>query len=285
MNESSYHGKNLYAVFGRPIQHSLSPQIHTAFAKAENISLNYERISCTDADFAKTVAQFAERGGQGFNVTTPFKTLAYDLCENLTPQARELGVVNTVRIHRPHHYEGHNTDGQGFVRDIFTYRKFCTGETKILLLGAGATARAIISAVRQMALGQLHVYNRNPDRLAKFIETWSAAPVVMPPEPCPTHGEQTYDLIVNAIAMLDKSADIILPKLGRQSESCLAYDLNYGHGQTAFTHWARKLDCTVCDGIGMLIEQAALSFQWWHGGKLPETQQVRKCYNAPFFSG
>ncbi len=107
----------LYCVFGNPVAHSRSPDIHHAFAAQRDDDLRYEKREAPLDDFIGTLKAFREEGGQGANVTVPFKEQAFDLCDAVTERAGQAAAVNTLwwdgdQLH------GDNTDGAGIVKDI-----------------------------------------------------------------------------------------------------------------------------------------------------------------------
>ncbi|MEE7561230.1 shikimate dehydrogenase, partial [Xanthomonas sp. Kuri4-2] len=106
-----------YAVFGHPIAHSLSPQIHAEFGRQTGIALDYTAIDAAPADFATALEAFAAAGGKGANVTLPLKELAHGLVHGLSPRAQRAGAVNTL-VRNDGQWQGDNTDGAGLVRDL-----------------------------------------------------------------------------------------------------------------------------------------------------------------------
>src|SRR4030042_5698692 len=106
-----------YAVFGHPIAHSKSPQIHAAFARQTGQDMTYEAILAPKDGFADSVAQFIAAGGRGANVTVPFKEQAFALANRLSPRAQRAGAVNTLSFEADG-ILGDNTDGAGLVADL-----------------------------------------------------------------------------------------------------------------------------------------------------------------------
>lgn len=133
---------NRYAVFGQPILHSLSPRIHTAFAKQLGIEIEYEAVECTTDAFDTALASFAAAGGAGANVTLPHKQRAMVLCSTTTERAQRCGAVNTLtRVGDS--WEGDNTDGAGLVRDLTERHRLDLRQRRTLLIGAGGAARGV----------------------------------------------------------------------------------------------------------------------------------------------
>ena len=132
-----------YAVFGNPIKHSMSPLIHTYFAKHSGIELTYEAILGTIGKFELEAKEFLNKGGQGFNITLPFKQEAYNLADIKSDIAKITGSVNTISIKDGLIY-GDNTDGSGFIKDIKNNIGYDIRKKKVLILGAGGAAMGII---------------------------------------------------------------------------------------------------------------------------------------------
>ena len=132
-----------YAVFGNPIEHSMSPLIHEYFAKNLKINLSYVPILGSLGKFEKEAKIFLENGGSGFNVTLPFKEDAFKLAETKSKIARITGSVNTISI-KNGVIHGDNTDGIGFVKDMKNNIEYDFNDKKILVVGAGGAAMGVI---------------------------------------------------------------------------------------------------------------------------------------------
>ena len=127
------------AVFGNPVAHSRSPEIHAAFGKQAGIELDYRKIEAPRDGFEASARNFLDSGGLGFNVTVPFKREAFDLVDDVDDGARLSEAVNTVLVRKGRLY-GANTDGTGLVRDIKMNLGWDIGGLKVLLIGAGGAA-------------------------------------------------------------------------------------------------------------------------------------------------
>src|SRR4051794_15100016 len=152
-----------YAVIGNPVAHSKSPSIHAAFARQTKQHLVYERLHSPLDAFTAIVAQFAREGGNGLNVTAPFKLEAFALCREHSDRALQAGACNTLAW-RGTHWFGDNTDGVGLVRDLTVNLGVALAGCDILLLGAGGAARGIVGPLLAAAPRRLVIGNRNPAR-------------------------------------------------------------------------------------------------------------------------
>jgi shikimate dehydrogenase len=260
----------LFAVIGHPVSHSLSPRIHAAFARQTGIALEYSAIDAPDFDAA--LRDFTAAGGAGANVTLPHKTRAAQACATLSERARRCGVANTL-VRRDGLWHGDNTDGVGLVRDLTDRHRLDLRARRTLLLGAGGGARGVAPALLEAGIGDLYVVNRTPERADALADMLAQPGRVHPRylQDLGTIGE--FDLIVNATSATRDAELPVLP-MSLAGHRTLAVDLSYGEAAVPFLAWARAAGCLrAVDGLGMLVEQAAESFQLWHGVR-PETDAV-----------
>jgi len=247
-----------YAVFGHPIAHSKSPQIHTAFARQTGQDMTYEAILAPLDGFADSVAAFIAAGGRGANVTVPFKEEAFRLASRLSPRAQRAGAVNTLNFDADG-ILGDNTDGAGLVADL-TRNLHCTIVGKrVLLLGAGGAARGVIEPLLDQQPAALVIANRTVSRAEELAELFGRGV-----RACGFDAADTpFDLVINATAA-SLAGD--LPPLSPRvfTPDTMAYDMMYGR-DTPFLDFARTHGARTADGLGMLVEQAAEAFHLWRG--------------------
>jgi len=255
-----------YAVFGHPIAHSKSPQIHTAFARQTGQDMTYEAILATLDGFADSVAAFIAAGGRGANVTVPFKEEAFRLASRLSPRAQRAGAVNTLSFDADG-ILGDNTDGAGLVADL-TRNLHCTIVGKrVLLLGAGGAARGVIEPLLDQQPAALVIATRTVSRAEELAELFGRGV-----RACGFDAANTpFDLVINATAA-SLAGD--LPPLSPRvfTPDTMAYDMMYGR-DTPFLDFARTHGARTADGLGMLVEQAAEAFHLWRGVR-PDTGPI-----------
>lgn len=258
----------LYAVVGNPVKHSQSPLIHSLFAAQTGILLSYEKKCVAIDGFAPAVYEFMAAGGRGLNVTVPFKCEAYLLAHQLTERARLAGAVNTLKFSDNQIYAD-NTDGIGLVADLVKNLNYDLADKKILLLGAGGAARGVLHALLECCPAAIYIANRTASRAQalaqEFIRLTKYTQVAGGSiEQINGH----YDLLINASA---SSLENQVPNLPTSSWTFeLVYDMMYGAKPTALMRGAQTYGIRNVDGLGMLIEQAAYAFLFWHG-VLPST--------------
>lgn len=263
-----------YAVFGHPIAHSLSPHIHAAFARQTGIALSYTAIDAPPEGFADTLAAFAADGGRGGNVTMPLKELAFALCATLTPRARMANAVNTLSF-ADGQWHGDNTDGAGLVRDITGRHRLDLRGRRTLLLGAGGAARGVAAALLDAGVLELAVVNRTAARADALVDALGQPGRAYSRYWDDLADQGDFELIVNATsAGRGGDAGAFSAPMTLVNSRTLAVDVNYGEAAIPFLAWARAAGCLhVVDGLGMLVEQAADSFELWHGVR-PDTDPV-----------
>ena len=261
-----------FAVFGTPISHSLSPQIHAAFARQAGIDLSYVAVECGPGDFATRLQAFAAAGGVGANVTLPLKQLAAQLATSLDDRAKCMGVANTL-VRTADGWHADNTDGIGLVRDLTDRHRLDLRERRTLLVGAGGGARGIAPALLDAGIGELFIVNRTPERADALADLLGQPGRVHPRYLGDVEALGEFDLIINATSANRGGTLAPLPR-SLVGPRALAVDLSYGEAAIPFIAWARATGChDVVDGLGMLVEQAAESFKLWHGVR-PDTNAV-----------
>lgn len=260
-----------YAVVGNPIQHSKSPSIHRLFAQQCAQDLAYERLEAPLDGFSQTALAFFAKGGCGLNVTLPFKEQAWELAASLTPRARLAGAVNTLYRDPTGQLLGDTTDGIGLVRDLIHNHQGEFAAKRILVLGAGGAVRGVLEPLLQLQPQQLLVANRTPAKAQLLAQIFAD---LGPISGCGFEAIQgAFDLIINGTSA---SLQAELPPLpaGVLAPGGWCYDLMYGAEPTPFMCWAQQQGAAkTLDGLGMLVEQAAESFQLWRGVR-PQTAAV-----------
>ena len=267
-----------FAVFGQPIAHSQSPAIHLRFAGQFGIPMRYDAIEAAPERFPDSLAAFAAHGGRGANVTLPLKETAVSLCDELSEAARLAGAVNTL-TRRGNGWRGDNTDGEGLVRDITSHRGLDLRGRRVLMLGAGGAAHGVAPALLDAGIAELVIANRHAERADALVDRIGQPARVRSHYWHELAGAGAFDAIVNATSAGRGQSDLDLPA-SLPGARCLCYDMNYGEAAIAFVAWARSLGAPhVFDGLGMLVEQAAVAFELWHGRR-PDTEPVHAAFQA-----
>jgi shikimate dehydrogenase len=263
-----------FAVIGNPIHHSLSPQIHAAFAKEAGLLIDYEAVLSPLDQFKQTVQTLIIKKLNGANVTLPFKKEAYALVSAHSNHAKIAEAVNTIEF-KEGEIIGHNTDGIGLVRDLEQNLHVNLNSKKILLIGAGGAAEGVIYSILEKKPTELTLTNRTiekskaiQNKMHAHAQSFGVSVNVIEIVKLP---HEYFDVIINATSASLSDAD-----LGMDDhvfhEGSLAYDMMYGK-ETAFIKQAKSQASKTSDGLGMLVEQAAEAFYIWHHIK-PHTKTV-----------
>lgn len=255
-----------YAVIGNPVSHSLSPAIHARFAELLGEHIEYTALLAPLAQFAQSAARFFAEGGRGANVTLPFKVEACELARARTERATLAGAANFL-VAREGGLHADNTDGAGLATDLETNLGLRVRGANVLLLGAGGAARGVIGPLLALGPARLVIANRTQStarELARRFEPLgpveAAALDAIPPA--------RFDLVINATSTSTRGEPLELPAHAIASDA-FAYDMAYGPAAGPFLARARASGARACDGLGMLVEQAAESYLLWRGRRPP----------------
>lgn len=267
-----------YAVFGNPIAHSRSPQIHRAFAEQTGQDIAYDAIEAPKDGFTPAVRAFVAGGARGANVTVPFKLEAFALADERRLQAETAGAANCLKFEHGR-IIAENFDGAGLVNDIERNLHYPVADRTVLIVGAGGAARGAVLPLLQRRPARLAVANRTADK-ARELATFFARHGQVEAFGLDELGADAWDLVINATSAGLHGRGPRLPA-SIFHDASLAYEMVYGKGLTPFLRAARLAGAhRLCDGVGMLVEQAAEAFAWWRGVR-PLTGPVIAALSVP----
>ncbi|MCM2129887.1 shikimate dehydrogenase [Larsenimonas rhizosphaerae] len=264
---------DLYCVFGHPIHHSRSPALHAAFAAQTGEAVHYEARDPGPDGFLTGWQAFVEAGGQGANVTVPFKEAAWRLADQLSDRAARAGAANTLKLMPDGTVLGDNTDGVGLVRDLIRLGARLDGG-RVLILGAGGAVRGVLGPLLDEMPREVVIANRTPDKARLLSEAFGRSDASAVTGGHFDEVTGNFDVIINGTSASLAGALPALPGV-RLTPDTLAYDMMYGAAPTVFMDWAAREGARCEDGLGMLVEQAAESFMTWRGVH-PDTGPVRE---------
>lgn len=265
-----------YAVFGNPIAHSKSPQIHAAFAQQTGQAMHYDRQLVEEGEFAESARVFFAAGGKGLNVTVPFKLDAFAFANVLSERAQQAGAVNTLKKMPDGSIFGDNTDGAGLLRDLTQNLGWVIKDKRVLVLGAGGAVRGVIAPLLAEQPARLVIANRTLAKAEELVQLFNAGKPaqdmkVLRASSLKIHA-RPFDLVINGTsASLGGALPALDPAILAPGAGC--YDMMYGKEPTPFLRWAQAHGARTADGLGMLVEQAAESFALWRG-VVPRTGEV-----------
>ncbi|VAW73198.1 Shikimate 5-dehydrogenase I alpha [hydrothermal vent metagenome] len=262
-----------YAVMGNPISHSKSPYIHTLFAQQSQQDLEYSAIEVPLNGFSQAVKSFTATQGRGLNITVPFKQEAWKLVDTHSERAIRAQAVNTIIVNSDNSLTGDNTDGLGMLADISRNHSINIQGLDVLVIGAGGAVRGVLEPLIKTNPKSITIVNRTITRAQELASNFSDLATISVIEFEQLANETPYDLVINGT-----SASLAgeLPPLPDQllTPGACCYDMMYSDQQTIFVQWALTHGATTAlDGLGMLVEQAAESFQLWRGIR-PNTASV-----------
>ncbi len=250
----------LFAIFGDPVSHSISPLMHNYALKGLGIKGCYTRYRLTQPDNLKE--KFLELKLNGVNVTVPHKEAAYLACDEVKGIAKEIKAVNTV-INKNGKLIGYNTDAPGFFKSASSFGRV----SNVLILGAGGTTKAIAAIYKENKI-KTTILNRSKTRLEFFKKqgyetyTWDEF------EP------GFYDLVVNATSAGLSDRKLPAPKKLLESvfsRSRYAIDVIYNKN-TPFLKMAAKYNLKTKDGSQMLLYQGVYAFDLFFNMEYSEKQ-------------
>ena len=263
-----------FAVIGDPVEHSLSPKIHNLFAKQHGNQIEYEKIRVTKGLFVAFVEDFFSNRGAGLNITLPLKTEAFEIADTLDEDSKSCQAVNTLKPVNGK-LRGFNTDGVGFLTDLEAWHGIAVKDKRILLLGSGGAAKGIVRPLLSRKPKKLVIANRTHASARALADQLNSENFIG------LEGlglddtqlmKKRFDIIINATSAGHKNSEMPIDE--DFLEDAICYDLSYGPA-ASFFRWAESSGAKrSIDGLGMLIEQAAKSYEIWTGFS-PDTESVR----------
>jgi shikimate dehydrogenase len=267
-----------YGLVGHPVSHSLSPFIHAMFARETGQNMTYRLYDVPAEDLDTHVRGFFEQGGLGLNITVPHKIAAVELAAALTERAAHAAAINTLGRAGDGVIFGDNTDGAGLVRDLCENLGLGLAGARVLVLGAGGATRGVLAPLLGLGPATVTVANRTPERAAALAAAFADLGTIQGSS-FEEVGDEPFDLIINATSA---SLSGEIPPIPQQAVGghTVCYDMSYGRAASAFVEWAEQRGCALAvQGLGMLVEQAAESFEIWRGMR-PDTSMVLAALKA-----
>ena len=266
----------VFALVGDPVAHSSSPTIQNAAMNDLGLDGVYVALQAKPEEMIGFVRGLAMSGGGG-NITLPHKEKAATVVDVRSEAVKRTGACNTFwyedgKIH------GDNTDVEGFARALAEFLGKGPEGQKILVLGAGGAARACLVALMDGGVEEVHLLNRSRDRARVVARRIGGAKVRVLDDAKDASG-QSYDLVVNTTRLGLEPGDPLPFDLSQLGRAGAVLDVVYLSRPTPFVEAARDLGIRATDGLEMLVQQGAVSFErWW--GERPSLEVMRESARA-----
>lgn len=272
----------LVGLIGHPIKHTYSPFIHNVAFELTGLDYLYLPFNVVPVNLKSAIKGLVALGYKGFNVTIPHKVKVKEFMSKVSEEASLVGAINTVLIEDGKLF-GYNTDVAGALETLYAYRKEITGN-ECVVIGAGGSARAVIyTLIKHFRPSRIHLVNRTEQRaetLRQFFKTKMKFDSFTVNELIPPDIKELVKssaLVVNAtsVGMHPDEDDAVLTQKDMFTKDQIVFDLVYNPTQTKLLKLAQSSGARTVDGIKMLVNQAAKSFEIWTGEKMP-VEQVEK---------
>ncbi len=260
------------ALIGNPVSHSLSPIMHNAAIQYLGLDLIYMAIPCKNEDLEIVVNSLKKMNCKGLNITIPFKQKVFNMCSEISPVAKKVKAINTLKLTDDKDWIGTNTDIDGF---IYPLKNLNLIKKSSLILGSGGAARSVIQGLIKLKLSKITIISRNKSSLNELITNFKNDIEIE--GLLSTNNEinnliQETDLIINTtpVGMSNTINNNEIP-FGKNfwdsiNSKTIVYDLIYNPSPTPFLKYCDKKGCMTIDGTQMLIAQGAKSLSFWTNG-------------------
>ncbi len=260
------------ALIGNPVSHSLSPIMQNAAIQYLELDLIYIAIPCKNEDLEIIVNSLKKMNCKGLNITIPFKQKVFNYCSEISPVAKKVKAINTLKLKGNKDWSGTNTDIDGF---IYPLKNLNLIKKTSIVLGSGGAARSVIQGLINLKLSKITIISRNKNSLNELITNFKNDIKIEGIVNTNTKIDnliQKTDLIVNTtpVGMSKTTNENELP-FGQSiwnniNSNTIVYDLIYNPSPTPFLKFCDKKGCMTIDGLQMLIAQGAKSLSFWTNG-------------------
>ena len=254
-------------LLGDPIGHSASPEVQNAAFEAAGVDGVYVAVRCAGGDLDGFMRGLARAGGGG-NVTLPHKEKAASILDVRSDAVRRTGACNTFWGDERGKLHGDNTDVDGFRRALNVFLAGSVSGVRVLLLGAGGAARAALLGLLEEGAEEVVLCNRTTERARAVARRIGGEKARVVPNMRELEGDD-FDLVVNATRVGLEPGDPSPMDFHILNRAGAAMDLVYGVRATPFVRAAERLGIRATDGVEMLVQQAAASFERWWGESAP----------------
>lgn len=282
MQNSFYSNTELIGLIGYPIKQSFSPFIHNVAAELTGTKIIYMPFEVHSSNLKNAVRGMVALGLKGFNVTVPHKVKVVDYVNKLSEEAAVIGSVNTV-VNELGKLIGYNTDVNGILDSLTPYKSQISGN-EICVIGAGGSARGVIyTLIRNFKPQKIYLVNRteqHAEALKQHFKSKMKFDGIVTKElqqPDLINVLSNCSLIVNStpVGMYPTIDDSVLSTADVFVKDQIVFDLVYNPVKTKFLQLADSKNAVTINGLNMLVQQAAKSFNLWTGNEFP-TEKIYK---------
>lgn len=259
----------IYGVFGYPAKHSLSPLLHNAWIDDFGFNAVYLGFEVKPDDFEGALSGLQKIGLKGANITAPLKENIAKLAQYPSLEVSEIGAANTIRA-KGNSFEAFNTDGGGLVMDLDYNSKNWRETTKIItIIGTGGAARGAINALLIDGITEIRIVGRCIDKANKIAELGKRLCTNNTIDFTPFSWENISDalngagLVINATTLGLNGNGKLEPDFSPTNSDAIIYDMVYMPTPTEFTNMAKSQNRHALNGMGMLVGQGAIAFEYW----------------------
>jgi len=252
------------AVLGFPIDHSLSPRLHQVFAKQFGLSIAYHALAVHPSECEQKIHELRQENYLGCNITAPLKTLAYDFCEP-SPAAQLAKSVNCLSFESNGRIYGDNFDGISFIEELHAHEILIQNK-HIAILGAGGAVQGILPPLLTQQPAKIMLINRNTEKSHQLVNAFKSNCLEALSQTQYAELRTPMDIVIHATPVQTNPFPLRIPVFNLNNPRCVAIDLQYGRAADSFLHAAKQQHAAIClDGFGLLVRQAAKSFERWLG--------------------
>lgn len=256
----------LFGIIGTPVEHTLSPAMHSFMAAQNKIDMAYLAFDVSVEAFAYALQGVKAMGAQGFNITAPHKIRVMEYLDWVCPEAQHMNSVNTI-VNRDGVWHGFNTDGEGYCESLLA-EGFTIQNKDILMMGAGGSARSLCYKLAKYGAKSITITSRNAEKIhiiGDMVEHYTDTAFYDALDKT-----KPYDIVINTtpVGMHPNEGENPCKFMDIIHENMVCSDLIYNPRETAFLKAAKGCGAYVHNGLGMLVLQGILAFELFCGVKL-----------------
>tara|TARA_B100001559_G_scaffold313016_1_gene311498 strand:+ start:104 stop:937 length:834 start_codon:yes stop_codon:yes gene_type:complete len=273
-------------VIGKPIKHSLSPLIHNYWINKYHLGLEYKKMEVEEDLLPSLIENVREGKITGLNITLPYKKDIISYIDEISHTAKGVGAINTVFFKRNKVY-GENTDGVGFTRALEKEAKFNFSNKSIYVIGAGGASYGIIYELIKKKVQKIYVTNRTKQKATELLSFFKSRNKDINFEFIDWEGlapGSDVDLIINTTSFGMKENECLKIDTNNLKDKLIFVDIIYSPKETELLKLFKKEGFFCMNGLDMLIEQAAVSFELWFNISLnnKDIEEVKKICEASY---